>query len=217
MFLIFPDAFYTFSILSLLVFHCRLLGLCWHWNPNAWEPWGQPVWFCNLHNHSRYLRDRRPCTVPEVGMTDVAWQVIVDHCCILSMSLLFTSSVANTSVGLCRLGVMFGPFGCFKSQASHVPYIFPYVSIFFPYVSWFFHHVLRSQNCVNGKHVEKHADVLRSTAETSRPSLMTTSDTSTRFARRTSKSWPWRTECQTWLCMVMYGYVMYTNPFGLFM
>jgi len=32
---------------------------------------GQPVWFCNLHNHSRYLRDRRPCTVPEVGMTDV--------------------------------------------------------------------------------------------------------------------------------------------------
>jgi hypothetical protein len=32
---------------------------------------GQPVWFCNLHNHSRYLRDRRNCTVPEVGMTDV--------------------------------------------------------------------------------------------------------------------------------------------------
>eukprot|EP00401_Gymnodinium_catenatum_P039478 CAMPEP_0117574172 /NCGR_PEP_ID=MMETSP0784-20121206/61414_1 /TAXON_ID=39447 /ORGANISM="" /LENGTH=422 /DNA_ID=CAMNT_0005372923 /DNA_START=33 /DNA_END=1297 /DNA_ORIENTATION=+ len=32
---------------------------------------GQPVWFCNIHNHSRYLRDRRPCTVPEVGMTDV--------------------------------------------------------------------------------------------------------------------------------------------------
>jgi len=32
---------------------------------------GQPVWFCNMHNHSRYLRDRRPCTVPEVGMTDV--------------------------------------------------------------------------------------------------------------------------------------------------
>jgi len=32
---------------------------------------GQPVWFCNLHNHSRYLRDRRECTVPEVGMTDV--------------------------------------------------------------------------------------------------------------------------------------------------
>lgn len=32
---------------------------------------GRPVWFCNLHNHSRYLRDRRPCTIPEVGMTDV--------------------------------------------------------------------------------------------------------------------------------------------------
>merc|ERR1719221_714616 len=32
---------------------------------------GQPVWFCNLHNHSRYLRDRRECSVPEVGMTDV--------------------------------------------------------------------------------------------------------------------------------------------------
>lgn len=32
---------------------------------------GKPVWFCNIHNHSRYLRDRRPCTVPEVGMTDV--------------------------------------------------------------------------------------------------------------------------------------------------
>jgi len=32
---------------------------------------GKPVWFCNIHNHSRYLRDRRPCTVPEVGMTEV--------------------------------------------------------------------------------------------------------------------------------------------------
>jgi len=32
---------------------------------------GRPVWFCNIHNHARYLRDRRPCTVPEVGMTDV--------------------------------------------------------------------------------------------------------------------------------------------------
>ena len=32
---------------------------------------GIPVWFCNVHNHARYLRDRRPCTVPEVGMTDV--------------------------------------------------------------------------------------------------------------------------------------------------
>ena len=189
MFLIF--AFYTFSILSLLVFHCRLLGLCWHWNPNVWEPWGQPVWFCNLHNHSRYLRDRRPCTVPEVGMTDVAWlQVIVDHCCILSMSLLFTSSLANTSVGW---GVMFGPFGCFKSQASHVPHIFHDFSTMF----W-------GLKIVSMGNTWKNADVLRSTAETCRPSLMTTSDTSTRFARRTSKSWPWRTECQTWLCVVMY-------------
>mmetsp|Transcript_36849 Transcript_36849/g.115341 ORF Transcript_36849/g.115341 Transcript_36849/m.115341 type:complete len:449 (-) Transcript_36849:154-1500(-) len=32
---------------------------------------GVPVWFCNAHNHMRYLRDRRPCGVPEVGMTDV--------------------------------------------------------------------------------------------------------------------------------------------------
>jgi len=32
---------------------------------------GRPVWFCNVHNHARYLRDRRPCSVPEVGMTDV--------------------------------------------------------------------------------------------------------------------------------------------------
>ncbi|KAJ1468237.1 hypothetical protein T484DRAFT_1661645 [Baffinella frigidus] len=32
---------------------------------------GMPVWFCNIHNHARYLRDRRPCSVPEVGMTDV--------------------------------------------------------------------------------------------------------------------------------------------------
>lgn len=31
----------------------------------------RPVWFCNLHNHARFLRDRRPCSVPEVGMTDV--------------------------------------------------------------------------------------------------------------------------------------------------
>ena len=28
---------------------------------------GMPVWFCNIHNHARYLRDRRPCTVPEVN------------------------------------------------------------------------------------------------------------------------------------------------------
>jgi len=32
---------------------------------------GRPVWFCNMHNHARFLRDRRPCKVPEVGMTDV--------------------------------------------------------------------------------------------------------------------------------------------------
>jgi hypothetical protein len=32
---------------------------------------GVPCWFCNAHNHMRYLRDRRPCGVPEVGMTDV--------------------------------------------------------------------------------------------------------------------------------------------------
>jgi len=32
---------------------------------------GMPVWFCNIHNHARYLRDNRPCTVPEVGMTEV--------------------------------------------------------------------------------------------------------------------------------------------------
>lgn len=32
---------------------------------------GLPLWFCNIHNHARYLRNNRPCTVPEVGMTDV--------------------------------------------------------------------------------------------------------------------------------------------------
>jgi hypothetical protein len=32
---------------------------------------GKPVWFCNVHNHARYLRDKRPCSVPEVGMTEV--------------------------------------------------------------------------------------------------------------------------------------------------
>lgn len=32
---------------------------------------GLPLWFCNIHNHNRFLRDNRPCTVPEVGMTDV--------------------------------------------------------------------------------------------------------------------------------------------------
>jgi len=30
-----------------------------------------PLWFCNIHNHARYLRDNRPCNVPEVGMTEV--------------------------------------------------------------------------------------------------------------------------------------------------
>lgn len=32
---------------------------------------GMPVWFSNAHNHARKLRDRRPCGVPEVGMTEV--------------------------------------------------------------------------------------------------------------------------------------------------
>jgi hypothetical protein len=32
---------------------------------------GAPVWFNNAHNHARKLRDRRPCGVPEVGMTEV--------------------------------------------------------------------------------------------------------------------------------------------------
>jgi len=32
---------------------------------------GLPVWFNNSHNHARKLRDRRPCGVPEVGMTEV--------------------------------------------------------------------------------------------------------------------------------------------------
>jgi hypothetical protein len=32
---------------------------------------GLPVWFSNIHNHARKLRDRRPCGVPEVGMTEV--------------------------------------------------------------------------------------------------------------------------------------------------
>jgi hypothetical protein len=32
---------------------------------------GRPIWFCNMHNHARFLRDRRYCNVPEVGMTDV--------------------------------------------------------------------------------------------------------------------------------------------------
>jgi len=32
---------------------------------------GLPVWFSNTHNHARKLRDRRPCGVPEVGMTEI--------------------------------------------------------------------------------------------------------------------------------------------------
>ena len=32
---------------------------------------GRPAFFCNMHNQARFLRDRRPCAVPEVGMTDV--------------------------------------------------------------------------------------------------------------------------------------------------
>ena len=32
---------------------------------------GRPLWFCNLHNQARFLRDRRPCGTPEVGMTDI--------------------------------------------------------------------------------------------------------------------------------------------------
>merc|ERR1719356_1235245 len=32
---------------------------------------GLPGWFSNAHNHARKLRDRRPCGVPEVGMTEV--------------------------------------------------------------------------------------------------------------------------------------------------
>jgi len=32
---------------------------------------GRPAWFCNMHNQARFLRDRRPCSVPEVGMTDI--------------------------------------------------------------------------------------------------------------------------------------------------
>merc|ERR1712232_753952 len=32
---------------------------------------GLPVWVSNVLNHSRKLRDRRPCGVPEVGQTEV--------------------------------------------------------------------------------------------------------------------------------------------------
>jgi len=39
---------------------------------------GVPVWFNNAHNHARKLRDRRPCGVPEVGMTEVFYADSMD-------------------------------------------------------------------------------------------------------------------------------------------
>uniref|UniRef100_A0A7S2W2J7 TauD/TfdA-like domain-containing protein n=1 Tax=Eucampia antarctica TaxID=49252 RepID=A0A7S2W2J7_9STRA len=39
---------------------------------------GLPVWFNNAHNHARKLRDRRPCGVPEVGMTEVFFADTMD-------------------------------------------------------------------------------------------------------------------------------------------
>lgn len=39
---------------------------------------GMPVWFNNAHNHARKLRDRRPCGVPEVGMTEVFYADTMD-------------------------------------------------------------------------------------------------------------------------------------------
>eukprot|EP00558_Chaetoceros_sp_UNC1202_P007792 CAMPEP_0197239782 /NCGR_PEP_ID=MMETSP1429-20130617/6208_1 /TAXON_ID=49237 /ORGANISM="Chaetoceros sp., Strain UNC1202" /LENGTH=449 /DNA_ID=CAMNT_0042699275 /DNA_START=16 /DNA_END=1365 /DNA_ORIENTATION=+ len=39
---------------------------------------GLPVWFNNAHNHARKLRDRRPCGVPEVGMTEVFYADSMD-------------------------------------------------------------------------------------------------------------------------------------------
>merc|ERR1719223_1993785 len=39
---------------------------------------GLPVWFNNAHNHARKLRDRRPCGVPEVGMTEVFYADTMD-------------------------------------------------------------------------------------------------------------------------------------------
>ena len=42
---------------------------------------GELLWFCNIHNHARYLRDRRPCTVPEVGMTEVLLRGLIAHTC----------------------------------------------------------------------------------------------------------------------------------------
>lgn len=39
---------------------------------------GLPIWFNNAHNHARKLRDRRPCGVPEVGMTEVFYADTMD-------------------------------------------------------------------------------------------------------------------------------------------
>jgi len=39
---------------------------------------GMPVWFNNAHNHARKLRDRRPCGVPEVGMTEVFYADVME-------------------------------------------------------------------------------------------------------------------------------------------
>mmetsp|Transcript_1535 Transcript_1535/g.2137 ORF Transcript_1535/g.2137 Transcript_1535/m.2137 type:complete len:453 (-) Transcript_1535:179-1537(-) len=39
---------------------------------------GVPVWFNNAHNHARKLRDRRPCGVPEVGMTEVFYADVME-------------------------------------------------------------------------------------------------------------------------------------------
>ena len=39
---------------------------------------GLPVWFNNAHNHARKLRDRRPCGVPEIGMTEVFYADTMD-------------------------------------------------------------------------------------------------------------------------------------------
>ncbi len=36
-------------------------------HPNNWLP----VWFNKAHNHARKLMNRRPCGIPEVGMTEV--------------------------------------------------------------------------------------------------------------------------------------------------
>jgi len=39
---------------------------------------GLPIFFNNAHNHARKLRDRRPCGVPEVGMTEVFYADTMD-------------------------------------------------------------------------------------------------------------------------------------------